>query len=406
VRLFLLALALALQTGGGPTAVVRDLCANEWRLETEGEGKRRLMVRPAQAPGSWVMAEVPGLTADRWSSVGTAEDGFIWLLKDGRSYRFDPRHPEKGLAEGLRRPERITAQSAWKVAARMAETNHDLTGAVVGGKLYIAGGLTADWGFPARSHAFDTLQAFNPRAEQGQSWSIAAKLHRERIYCATAAFDDRVWVIGGDYIEPDGSRYAVRTVEVYNPRTGRLERGPEPELARPMPLALEARGRLYVMGNARGEYDRPGKMESLGRGETKWRPEPDGPPGMGPLAGAALDGRLFVVVPGKGLAVFDTRSAKWEVLDSPAAPRSCQMAAWRGEIWMMGGRDITNLAETRIYNPRTLSWRLGPELPIPLSWGAAGVVDGRLFITGGAAERAPDDRTWIYNDRTFVLDRP
>jgi hypothetical protein len=49
---------------------------------------------------------------------------------------------------------------------------------------------------------------------------------------------------------------------------GRLERGPEPELARPMPLALEAGGRLYVMGNARGEYDRPGRMESLGRGET------------------------------------------------------------------------------------------------------------------------------------------
>ncbi|MFN7625126.1 MAG: hypothetical protein ACK5RS_18465, partial [Acidobacteriota bacterium] len=83
---------------------------------------------------------------------------------------------------------------------------------------------------------------------------------------------------------------------------------------------------------------------------------------------------------------------------------SCQMAAWRGEIWMMGGRDITNLAETRIYNPRTRTWRMGPELPIPLSWGAAGVVGGRLYVTGGAAERSADDRTWIYNDRTFRLD--
>ncbi len=402
MRLFLLIMFLILQRGSGSVEVVRDLCANEWRLEVVGEGKSRLMVRPAQAPGEWVAANVPGLIVDRWTGVGTAEDGFIWLVREGRSYRFDPRHPEKGLAEGLRRPERIPGQGAWKVVARMAESNHDLTGAVVGGKLYIGGGLTADWGFPARSHPFDTLQVFDPRAREG--WAVAAKLHRERIYCATAAFDGRVWVIGGDYIEPDGSRYAVRTVEVYDPRTGRLERGPEPELARPMPLALEAAGRLYVMGNGRGEYDRPGRMESLGRGETKWRPEPEGPAGMGPLAGAALDGRLYVVVPGKGLAVFDARSSKWEVIDSPAAPRSCQMAAWKGEIWMMGGRDITNLAETRIYNPRTRSWRMGPELPIPLSWGAAGVVDGRLYVTGGAAERAPDDRTWIYNDRTFRLE--
>jgi hypothetical protein len=229
-------------------------------------------------------------------------------------------------------------------------------------------------------------------------------LHRSRIYCATAAFDNKVWVVGGDYIEPDGSRYAVRTVEVFDPRTGGVVRGPEPELARPMPLALAAGGRLYVMGNARGEYDRPGKMESIGAGETKWRAEPDGPAGMGPLAGTVLDDRLYVVVPGKGLAVFDSRSGRWEVVESPAAPRSCQMAAWRGEIWMMGGRDIENLAETRIFNPRTRSWRMGPALPIPLSWGAAGVVNGRLYVTGGAAERMVDDRTWIYNDRTIMLD--
>jgi hypothetical protein len=385
----------------GSGRVVRDTCANQWVLAPAVGGKRQLLVLPAQAPERWKVAEVPGLGVDGWEAVSIGEDGFVWLSKGRQRFRFDPRKPEKGLAEGIPGTERIAAQRDWKVVARMAESNHDLTGAVVDGRLYIAGGLTADWGFPARSHAFDTIQAFDPARSR---WTVAAMLHRSRIYCATAAFDNKVWVVGGDYIEPDGSRYAVRTVEVFDPRTGGVVRGPEPELARPMPLALAAGGRLYVMGNARGEYDRPGKMESLGAGETKWRAEPDGPAGMGPLAGTVLDDRLYVVVPGKGLAVFDSRSGRWEVVESPAAPRSCQMAAWRGEILMMGGRDIENLAETRIFNPRTRSWRMGPALPIPLSWGAAGVVNGRLYVTGGAAERMVDDRTWIYNDRTFMLD--
>lgn len=400
--IFLLILAMV-WGGGGAGRVVRDTCANDWRLVEAGAGKRRLMVRPAQSPGEWQEAVAPGLAPDGWSAVEAGEDGMVWLAREGRWFGLDPRRPEKGLREGGRMPERIPAQGAWRVVARMAESNHDLAGAVVGGRLYIAGGLTADWGFPARSKAFATVQEFDPGR---RSWRVAARLERERIYCATAGFDGRVWVIGGDDIEPDGSREAVRRVEIYDPRTGRVERGPEPELARPMPLALAAGGRLYVMGNARGEYGQPGRMESIGRGEVKWRREPDGPAGMGPLAGAVLEGRLYVVVPGHGLAVFDPRTGRWERLASPTVPRSAQVAAWRGELWLMGGRDIDNLAETWVYGPRQPDrrrWRKGPALPIPLAWGAAGVVGGRLYVTGGAAERRADDRTWIYNDRTFEL---
>ncbi len=385
--------------GAGPA--VRDVCANFWALAPAAEGKRQLLVLPAQSPAAWIPAQVPGLAPDAWASVAIGEDGFVWLKKGAQAVRFDPRKPEKGVSEGTMAPARIPAQAAWRVVSWMPASNHDLAAAVVGDRFYIAGGLTADWGFPARSHPFDEIWELDPK--KNWAWRAAAKLHRARIYCATAAFEKQVWVIGGDVIEPDGTRYAVTTVERYDPRTGAVTRGPEPRLARPMPLALAAAGRLYVMGNAKGEYDKPGKMESLGPGETAWRPEPDGPAGMGPLAGTVLDDRLYVLVPGKGLATYDPATKQWTVLDSPAKPRSCQMAAWRGEIWMMGGRDIDNLAETRIYNPRTRAWRLGPALPIPLSWGAAEVVAGSLVIAGGAAERAPDDKTWIYNDRTFVL---
>ena len=131
MRSLCLVLMLAMLVWAEPGRSVRDVCANEWSLERLGEGKWRLMVRPAQAPAEKVVAEVPGLEPDRWESVTTGEDGFIWLTREGRHYRFDPRHPEKGIGEGSPGSARIPRQSAWRVVARMPESNHDLTGAVV-----------------------------------------------------------------------------------------------------------------------------------------------------------------------------------------------------------------------------------------------------------------------------------
>jgi hypothetical protein len=68
----------------------------------------------------------------------------------------------------------------------MPASNHDLTAAVLHNKLYVAGGLTAELGFPTRSHPFDELWELDPK---GWHWRVAGRFGRGRIYCATAAFD-------------------------------------------------------------------------------------------------------------------------------------------------------------------------------------------------------------------------
>ncbi len=117
-----------------------------------------------------------------------------------------------------------------------------------------------------------------------------------------------------------------------------------------------------------------------------------------------LDDKLYVIVPKQGLAIFDAKARRWDLIVPPGGvPRSCQMAAYRGEIWMLGGQDIENPKQSLIFNPRTKQFRQGPPLPRPNSWGAAATVNGKLIVTGGAALRSKDDRVYIYNDRTFVL---
>lgn len=380
----------------GSLPAVRDTCANFWTLAPAENNRRRLLVLPAQAPTAWIEPNINGTEATAWTSIRADEIGFVWLTEKNRTVRFDPRKPQEGAKETAFAATSVAAQSRWQIVARMPASNHDLTAAVLGDKLYVAGGLTAEWGFPTRSHPFDELWELDTKTWQ---WRVAGKFGRGRIYCATAAFAGKIWIIGGDVIEADGARHAVTTVQIYDPRTGQISEGIPNTIARPMPMALAANGRLYVMGNERDRYDQPGQIESIGAGETVWRREPDGPTGMGPLAGATLENKLYVAVRDRGLAIYDPATRRWEV-DAAFKPRSCQMTAYRGEIWMLGGRDTAGEDQTLIYSPRAKTWRQGPRLPRPLSWGAAEVVKGKLIVTGGAASYGKD---YLYNDLTFVL---
>lgn len=382
----------------GAFPAVRDTCANFWTLVSTEKGQRKLLVLPAQAPTAWIDAQIRGTEPGTWNSIHADEIGFVWLMQSVHTVRFDPRKPQEGAREMAVTPTSVATQKGWGIVTRMPASNHDLTAAVLGDKFYVAGGLTAEWGFPTRSHPFDELWELDTKRWR---WRVAGKFGRGRIYCATAAFAGKIWIIGGDVIEADGTRHAVTTVQIYDPRTGKVTEGVPNTLARPMPIALAANGRLYVMGNERDKYDQPGQMESIGVGETVWRREPDGPAGMGPLAGATLDDKLYVAVRDRGLAIYDPATKRWEV-DSSFKPRSCQMTAYRGEIWMLGGRDTAGEDQTLIYAPKTKSWRPGPRLPRPLSWGAAEVVNDQLIVTGGAASYGKD---YLYNDLTFVLRR-
>lgn len=382
----------------GSLPAVRDTCANFWTLAPAENNKRKLLVLPAQEPTAWVETKIVGTEPGDWRTIRADEIGFVWL-QGARSVRFDPRKPQEGAREMAFVPTSVAAQKDWQIVARMPASNHDLTAAVLGDKFYVAGGLTAEWGFPTRSHPFDELWELDTTR---WNWRVAGKFGRGRIYCATAAFDGKIWIIGGDVIEADGTRHAVSTVQLYDPKTGKVTEGVPNIIARPMPMALAANGRLYVMGNERdrdGNTGRlAGQMESIGVGETAWRQEPTSEMILGPLAGATLDGKLYVAVRDRGLAIYDTVTKRWDV-DASFKPRSCQMTAFRGEIWMMGGRDTAGEDQTLIYSPKTKRWRQGPFLPRPLSWGAAEVVKGQLIITGGAASYGRD---YLYNDLTFV----
>jgi hypothetical protein len=101
--------------------------------------------------------------------------------------------------------------------------------------------------------------------------------------------------------------------------------------------------------------------------------------------------------------VYDPLTQRWMMHALPSVPRSCQMAAYRDEIWMMGGVDIQNPLQTLVFDPRSGLCRQGPPMPTALSWGGAAVVNDQLLVIGGAGLRTGNVRTYAYSDMVLAL---
>ncbi len=87
-----------------------------------------------------------------------------------------------------------------------------------------------------------------------------------------------------------------------------------------------------------------------------------------------LDGILDVAVFQKGLMAYNPAAKNWDTTlprIPGLVPSAAFCAAYKGEVWVMGGyrdKGATPGAVWR-YRPKSREWRAGPTLPMPLCWG-------------------------------------
>jgi N-acetylneuraminic acid mutarotase len=288
-------------------------------------------------------------------------------------------------------------QRHWRPLAPMPWGNHDICGAALDGRLYAAAGM-ASHGYPAAYTHFRELFVYDPKAD---AWAVAGRMEQPRCYSGTAAFDGKVWVMGG-FRGPDNRREPIADVEVFDPKTGRFSAGPKLDQPRAEPVVAVAGDRLYVIGGTDGKEELK-SVVSIGTAQSEWRRESDAPGPVRQAAGCALDGSIYVCAGPQGVMRFDTRANKWErIAGLEKAPRAPLMAAHRGEIWIMGGYGTDEPRAVLVYSPKDGKWRRGPDLPTPLGWGAAVEIDGRLILAGGAYYSS-EHKCYIFSDRTVVL---
>lgn len=291
-------------------------------------------------------------------------------------------------------------QHTWeRQPGRLPGGNHDIFSVPWEGRLYMVGGLTHDWGLPARWRVFDELYVFDPLSGH---WDVVSRMRFPRRYNGIAELDGRIWIVGGEgELEGPGcERTKLDVVEIYDPSDGSWTVGPSLNEVRTDPFVMTHDGRVWAIGGARPPEEKIQTVESIGIGETAWRYETPLPEPTRQGHGCVLDGVLYAVSI-DGVFAYDVARGTWDE-DIPQPGEIGQaplVAAYQGEIWMMGGYKCD---ETRCYDPETRTWRDGPRLPTEQSWGAAAVLDGRLVITGGAHWSQTHD-TVIFDDRTWVL---
>lgn len=306
----------------------------------------------------------------------TDADGNVWARANDTIFRAVAAHD--------------AWQKNWEVVARMPGGTHDLSGCFLDGKFYMEWAISADFGYPSLGRHHSKLLSFDP---QNNQWSIVTDFGLPRGYCGTGTIDGKIWTIGGISKDENGESYDDVLTQIYDPKTETLTTGPELPESLASTLALNAAGRIYVMGYPHGS-DLKLRFYSIGSGETEWRIEEQGPLGYGSLYGTVLDDKLYVLVPHTYLAIYDPSTRTWDTTETPNSTRSPQIGPYKGEVWVMGGRNAEAEDGCYIYNPTTKSWRKGPPLPRKLSWGCGFNFEGQLYLNGGTGGRGYSNTTY------------
>lgn len=231
----------------------------------------------------------------------------------------------------------------WTPGASKPAAASNVSAAVVGDQVYVAGGMTSA-GVPTT-----TVDVYDANAD---TWSRLASLPAPRMAYASAAFDGKVYVFGGW----DGSAYSEK-VFVFDPTSG-VWSSRAPMLApRGFAAAAVAEQAIYVVGGFDGQVESSACERYLPR-EDRWETCPSMSVGRGGLALVSLGSSLYAIGGGwTGYLAFNevlaTGGDAWRTIPTPFTGqwRGLGAAIINSDIVAVGGWNGQYLAVTQQYSP-------------------------------------------------------
>ena len=232
------------------------------------------------------------------------------------------------------------ARDTWQEAADLPRRLHHMGLTAIGSRLFLTGGYEGN----NLSDPTDEAWVYEPELD---SWSVIATMPGSRAAHATAALDDKLYIVGGMGV---GSNF----LWVYDPDSDSWEttRTSLPTLREHL-AAVALKGKLYAIG---------GRMPDQGNLTT--------------------------------VEIFDPARGTWErAADMPTARGGITAAVLDGNIHIAGGEDFNaspncTFANHERFDAAKNQWTTLPSLPTPRHGLSSSVVDGRWFVIGGGEKAA------------------
>jgi hypothetical protein len=251
----------------------------------------------------------------------------------------------------------VSPAGAWERIADAPTIRQEVAAAVVGGKIYVVGGLID------RARATNVVEVYDPSTDK---WSSAPSLPIDVHHAMAAERDGRLYVIGGF----SGSLGGAASDRVFMLDGGRWREAPSLQRPRAAAAAVSVSGgRIFLVGGVSGnEHVAPSEIFD----GSSWRNRRAIPSLRDHLA-AATDGRLVYAIGGRRagghfgtVEVYDVETDRWQKrLDMPT-PRSGLGAAFvQGVVVAVGGEGPRIFPEVEAFDAPD-RWRRFPDLAVPV----------------------------------------
>jgi N-acetylneuraminic acid mutarotase len=268
--------------------------------------------------------------------------------------------------------------NTWASLALMIEPRQEVGVALVGGRMFVAGG------FRANGTTANTLEVYDVAAN---AWSMAAPMPTAVNHPGAAAVNGRLYILGGAL----ASGASTAAVQEYDPaRNDWALRAAMPSARNAVVTGVHG-GRIYVAGGAPGGRE----LAAYDPASDRWETLPPMPTPRNHVAGGFVGDRLFAIGgrPPNTLAVneaFDALARTWSARAPLPTGRSGHAAAVvRGCLYVFGGegnpgRPDGVFPQNEAYDPRTDTWQSLAPMPTPRHGIGAVAVGDRIFLAGGA----------------------
>lgn len=257
----------------------------------------------------------------------------------------------------------------WRMAKPMPVPQSENSGAVLGDKWYIIGGIDVPQTAPVGS-----VIVYDAKSD---SWSHLKEMPEPAHHTASVGLDGKIYVFGGFVGTPGAKQWQpIADAFSYDPATDAWTKLAPMPTARGSAQAVALNGKIYVIGGAH-VHERGREMK-----EPLWSGVPN--------------------IVGTTVEEYDPATDTWHERAPMQAERNHFLAAAvNGEIYAIDGRvglpfvtksDVTDLVEA--YDPQADTWTFKSRSPTRRGGVSGAAYNGKIYVTGGEYQDPEGKRTF------------